>query len=269
MCLESLTRLDYPRDRFEVIVVDDGSDTPVGNRIDPAGYPYALLILPQPHAGPATARNTGAAHAGGVFLAFMDDDCVPAPDWLTALAARFADAPDCAVGGRTVNALPDNACATASQLLVDYLYEYYNQDPDHARFLTSSNLAFPADRFRAVGGFDGAFPLAAAEDRELCDRWRQHGYRMIYAPEAVVHHAHTMTLRNFWQQHVNYGRGARRFHRIHARCRQEWIRVKPLSFYWNLLRYPFARPTGRRAPVIAFLLAVSQTATVCGYIRER
>jgi hypothetical protein len=66
--------------------------------------------------------------AKGQFLAFTDDDCRPAADWLQALAQRFATAPDHAVGGRTVNALTNNPYTTASQLIVDFVYAYYNAD---------------------------------------------------------------------------------------------------------------------------------------------
>src|SRR3990172_7747823 len=87
----------------------------------------------QRNAGPASARNTGAAQARGEFLAFTDDDCRPAPDWLRGLALRLTQSPDCVIGGRTTNALPDNPYSSASQLLIDYLYSYYNADPDRAR----------------------------------------------------------------------------------------------------------------------------------------
>src|SRR5919109_3753697 len=49
------------------------------------------------------------------------------------------------------------------------------------------------------GGFDTTF--RTSEDRDLCDRWLHHAYRMIYAPEVIVSHAHPLTLRTFWRQH--------------------------------------------------------------------
>jgi GT2 family glycosyltransferase len=150
-------------------------------------------------------------------LAFTDDDCRPAPDWLSTLGVRFAGAPDHAVGGRTLNALPDNRYSAASQLLIDYLYAYYNANGGLARFFASNNVALPRDRFHAVGGFDDRWPLAGGEDRELCDRWLQGGHGMLYAPEAVVYHAHPLTLRTFCRQHFNYGRGAYYYHRARAR----------------------------------------------------
>jgi glycosyltransferase involved in cell wall biosynthesis len=267
-CLQSLTRLDYPRDRFGVIVVDDGSETPLESVIAPFRKQLDLMLLMQANSGPAAARNTGAAHAKGEFLAFTDDDCTPASDWLQTLAVRLAGMPDCAIGGRTVNALPDNLYSTASQMLVDYLYEYYNADPNQARFLTSNNLAVSAGLFQEMGGFETTFPLAAGEDRELCDRWLNHGLRMTYAPEALVYHAHTLTFHTFWKQHFNYGRGASCFHRLRARRGQGRVRLEPLSFYMNLLRHPLSRKQGWRAGLLAALLVVSQGANAAGFVWE-
>ena len=265
-CLQSVACLDYPRDRFEVIVVDDGSETSPESVVASFQGRLDVTLLTQPHAGPATARNTGAARAKGEFLTFTDDDCAPAPDWLQTLAVRFATAPQHAIGGRTLNELSDNPYSTASQLLIDYLYAYYNSDSNQARFFTTNNLAMPRDRFHNIGGFDTTFPRAAAEDRDLCDRWLQHGYRMIYAPEVLVYHAHALTFRTFWRQHFSYGRGAFRFHQARTRRGSGRLRVEPVSFYVDLLRYPISRARGMQALLFVVLLVVSQVANVTGFL---
>ena len=107
-------------------------------------------------------------------------------------------------GGQSFNALPTNPYSTASQLLISYLYSYYNGRSSQARFFASNNLAFPADGLRAIGGFDATYTRTAGEDRELCDRWLTDGRRKLYAPDAVVYHAHALTFRTFWRQHFNY-----------------------------------------------------------------
>lgn len=264
-CLESLTKLEYPRDRFEVVVVDDGSKMPLTDAIERFSNTLNVILLSQPNSGPASARNTGAFRAKGQFLAFTDDDCTPASTWLENLASRFAKAPDHAVGGRTINALTENPYSTASQILIDYIYEYYNVDADHARFFASNNLAFPAERFREIGGFNSGFRLVAGEDRELCDRWLHRGYQMTYAPEAEIYHTHQLGFRSFWQQHFNYGRGAFDFHRARAARNQLPMKVEPFSFYSNLLRYPFLKSSGRTAIWISILLGLSQIANVAGF----
>jgi glycosyltransferase involved in cell wall biosynthesis len=264
-CLQSLSLLDYPRDHFEVIVVDDGSEKPPETVIDDFCDRLDVVLLAQSHQGPATARNTGAARAKGQFLAFTDDDCEPAPEWLQALASRFAATPDCAVGGRTLNALHNNPCSTASQMLVDYLYDYYNRDPHKAVFFTSNNLALPADRFRTIGGFDTTFSYAAGEDREFCDRWLNRGYPMIYVPEALVRHSHFLGCRTFCKQHFNWGRGAFLFHQVRARRAQGHHKFEPVRFYLNLLRYPFSQGQTKRPLLLALLLLVSQGTNAAGF----
>src|SRR5262245_33694862 len=98
-CLEALASIDYPRDRFEAIVVDDGGDPPAGVSAEGFDRAMAVSVLRQSHAGPAAARNLGAARARGDFLAFTDDDCAPERSWLRSLASRLESAPDALVGG--------------------------------------------------------------------------------------------------------------------------------------------------------------------------
>jgi len=268
VCLAALASLAYPRSHFEVIVIDDGSRTSVEpvtsafrNRLD-------LTLLTQPNAGPAAARNNGAARARGRFLAFTDDDCAPAPDWLLKLAERFEVTPDLLIGGRTINALTDNVYSTASQTIISYLYEYYDADGDNAHFLASNNIAVPTARFRTLDGFDEGYPRAAAEDRDLCVRWRHRGYGMIYAPEAIVYHRHLLGFVTFWRQHFGYGRGAYQFHRRRSLHHGESLRLEPLSFYFGLIRYPFLKDISCWPILEAILLVLSQVGNACGFLYE-
>ena len=269
VCLEAMTHLDYPANRFEVIVVDDGSDAPPEAMVTAIRDRLDVTLLTHPHGGPAAARNAGAARAKGDVLAFTDDDCAPAAIWLRAFSDRLDPSGDCAAGGRTLNALSENLYSTASQLLIDYLYAYYNAESAHARFFTSNNLAVPADGFREVGGFDVTFPLPAAEDREFCDRWVHRGHRLVYAPEAVIRHAHSLTLRRFWRQHFDYGRGAFHFHQIRAVRGRHRMRVEPAAFYTGLLLHPLARAPRRHALRLLALTVLSQIANTTGFLAEK
>ena len=160
-------------------------------------------------------------------------------------------------------------CSSASQLLIEYLYDYFNIDVEGGRFFITSNLALPARAFRAIGGFDDSFPLAAAEDRDLCDRWREAGLAMLYADDAVVHHAHALGLRSFCRQHFNYGRGAFHLHCARAKRGESPLRVEPPRFYSRLVGYPFGRAPAARALPLAALMALSQVVYVIGYATER
>lgn len=268
-CLEALARLRYPRDRFEVIVVDDDSPIPAETVAASFLTRLTLTVLTQSRAGPAAARNQGARLAKGDTLVFTDDDCAPAPDLLDALARRMAVTPVAAIGGKTVNALAGNPFASASQLLIDYLYDYHARSGTPYRFFTSNNLALPAARFHDVGGFDESFSRAGAEDREFCGRWRDRGFPLVFAPDVVVYHAHPLTLRGFWRQHVRYGRGAARFHRLRAERTGDSLRIEPLDFYLSLIRYPFTRAGLTKRLLLSTLLLVSQAATTSGFLAHR
>lgn len=270
-CLRALAQQDYPRQRFEVIVVDDGSPEPLDEAIDPYRSRLTLTLLRQTNAGPAAARNMGASVARGTHLAFTDDDCRPRADWLRRLDAAFATDAASMIGGRTVNRLSRNCYSATSQLILDVVYAFYNRDPTAARFFASNNFAMPKRLFDAVGGFDSGFFRAASEDRELCDRWRMHGYTMAYHSEAVVQHLHHLTLRTFCEQHFTYGRGALRYHALRAR-RGSGRMTDDLPFHMQLLRNlrgPFSRMRPSRAMRVLALLVLWQIVNAAGFVYER
>jgi GT2 family glycosyltransferase len=265
-CLRALARMDYPLERFEVVVVDDGSVNSPRNILDQFRESLDLELLEQKNTGPASARNSGARRARGEFLAFTDDDCEPDANWLRALASSFAKSPDRIIGGRTINALPDNLYAETSQAIIEVVYGHFNADPDDARFFASNNFAVSTERFRSMKGFDESF--ITSEDREICARWRSRGLRLSYAPEAIVYHAHDLTLRTLWRQHFGYGRGARRFHS--ALAAREGGRFKPdAGFYMKLLRSSASHARKARAAQLTALMLWSQVANAAGFFYEK
>lgn len=266
-CLKALSRLNYPHDRFEVIVVGNGGGIPLNPVVAAYRRECSVSLLEQPSADLSRARNTGAAIAKGEFLAFTADDCAPAADWILNLAARFAADPDCALGGSVISALPCNSFSTASHLLIMYLYEHYNADHQSARFFTPNNFAVPTHLYRAVGAFDVSFVTATGEDREFCDRWIHSGYHMVYAPEAVVTHTHPLTFLSFCRQHFRYGRGTFRYRLLRARRDRTHLTIEPPGFYFDLLRYPLTVAQTQKSRM-AMLLGISQIANAAGFLWE-
>ena len=263
-CLESVTRLDYPREGFEILVVDDGGTADLGPVIEASG----ARLLRQANQGPAAARNTGAGEARGDFLAFTDDDCRPGRNWLRALERPLEANPEALAGGATINGLIENPYATASQMLCDHIMGYYHSRRHPLRFFTTNNLAVAAGPFRQRGGFSVSFRMAASEDRELCDRWLGLGGEMIYALEAKVWHYHEMGLGEFLRQHYDYGRGALHFRRVRRHRTKEPIRLERPDFYLRMVVSPFqSRPAGKAA-VLASLLVLSQAASAAGFLHE-
>jgi GT2 family glycosyltransferase len=268
-CLAALARQSYPRELYEVIVADDGSGDPPHAVVSRYADRLSVTLVEAPHGGPGAARNAGAARARGTYLAFTDDDCEPAADWLAALARHFDRHPGAAFGGRVENALGANPFATASQLLMSYLYDYYAPATrDRRRFFTTNNLALPARAFAALGGFDRVDIRETAEDRDLCDRWIRSGGELAYAHDAEVRHWHELALGSFWRQHYHYGRGAVYFHRARRRRAADAVDLEPPTFYLGMLDYPRRRGLGWRAPMQAGLLTLTQVAYVTGYVVE-
>ena len=257
-CLRALAQVDYPSGLWELIVVDDGG----GVVVDEPGPP--LTLLRRPPGGPASARNAGIAAAGGDYIAFTDDDCEPDAGWLASFADGFDRFPDAMLGGRIVNALPANVFSGASQRVTDLVYAHYNRDPGGCRFFASNNLALPREALMALGGFDAdRFPFAS-EDRDLCDRWRAAGARMVYLPDALVRHRHELDLIGFCRQHFEYGRGAARYHAARAQ-RGSGRLSDEMSFHLDARLWASAaaaRPAG------VALLAVWQLCNALGFACE-
>jgi glycosyltransferase involved in cell wall biosynthesis len=262
-CLSALSRVQFPRDRFEVIVVDDGSPIDLAPVIAPYRAMMKVRLIRQSNAGPSAARNHGAERARGRFLAFTDDDCAVSPQWLSALAEALLKREDQLVGGRTVNALGRNLCASASQLILDVVHDHFGRDGDSYRFFASNNMAMSAERYRLMEGFDVTF--RTSEDRDFCDRWRAAGWTLAYAPEARMDHAHQMGVRDFFRQHYAYGRGAWRFHRVRSRRGSGRFEIQG-SFYWHCFRQ--AAGEGGHAAGLMAMLSIWQLANALGFFRQ-
>jgi glycosyltransferase involved in cell wall biosynthesis len=266
-CLDAIGLLDYPRDGFEVVVVsDEANSTSVTIAVGHLAT-LPLRVVNQDHSGPARARNTGAAATTGEFLLFLDDDCAPAPDWLRQWDLHASRHPGSAAGGGTRNALRNNLYSSATHALVEYMQQSSDAGKSDLAFLASNNLCLPADRFRALGGFSTTFPLAAAEDRDFCDRWRTRGWPLLRAELAVVHHAHQLTFSGFWRQQRNYGRGAFQLHRERL-ARNQLAGIGHLEFYVNLILFPWNRENPWRALLLSTLLVLAQVASATGYAGE-
>jgi GT2 family glycosyltransferase len=261
-CLAALAAADYPPGRFETVVVDDSAGPEIGRVAAAAPAAAAVEVVRAHGRGPSSARNAGAGAARGRYVAFTDDDCEPAPRWLTEFERALEANPGAAAGGRTRNGVTGDSAAAASQLVIDAVHAQFNRDPAAPRFFASYNVAFPAAAFRDLGGFDERFRYA--EDRELCARWVASGHRFVHAPDALVLHMRRLALRDFWRQHYGYGRGAWTFAR--ARAGDPAAGADRANVLRELLAGAH-RQDARRAPVVAYL-ALSQLATGAGFGRE-
>jgi len=266
--LDALAGQEYPTGRFETILVDDGGSSSLEAVVAPYRERLCATLMRVPHSWPAAARQAGVDVARGELLAFTDDDCRPATGWLPALERSALATPGAAIGGPVVNALNANLYSEATHLVVRELCQLLCTEQGEPRYLTTTNIAFPAERFRAIGGLDRTWRLSGGEDRELCCRWERAGHRIVFAPDALVGHAHHLDLVSFLRQHFNYGRGAFRFRYTAAGRSVRRIAFENWRFYARLLGSSLASFPPPRAAAVAGLVACSQLANAAGFVRE-
>jgi predicted dehydrogenase/GT2 family glycosyltransferase len=265
--LEALACQRLPRDAFEVIVVDDSGAGSIADIVHAFADRLDVRLLVEPHRGCAGARHAGSTRATGSHLVFIDDDCVPEPGWLLELRRACLAHPGAAVGGAVLNGLPDNPYSEASHLVVDALMERGRRGA--TAFFSTNNVAFPAERFREIGGMDPGWGIAGGEDRDLCWRWVRRRFPMVKADAAIVRHQHPLALGTFWRQHYHYGRGACKLRRRVGERQAGAIPFESGAFYAQLMLRPLGQHRPARALVLSALILLSQAATAAGFTRER
>jgi glycosyltransferase involved in cell wall biosynthesis len=265
-CLSSLAAHSYPRDRWELIVVEDGDQEPLDEMMLSFRDRLPLRWFRVPHAGCGGAKNAGASQARGHYLVFTDDDCLFCPDWLSRYEEHFERAGHCLVAGCAVNPRKANPYSDASQELVNYLLERSNAAPHEATLAIGNNFGVPAQGFRELGGFDPCYFPMGGEDRDFAACWVAAGWRIVYAPDIVVEHAQVLTFWSLLRQQYYYGRGALIFHRLEARRRGRWVRLPSPAFYFSLFLRPWHVGAGRRAALMCLLFLWAQFAHFAGYL---
>jgi GT2 family glycosyltransferase len=183
--LEALRVQTLTADRFEVVVVDNGSDPPIrfalGREQARGGLRLRRLRL-ETTAGPASGRNQGWQQAVAPLVAFTDDDCQPSSGWLGALLAAATEHPGAVLQGPTLPA-PDELHRDG---LLSHTVRIERLGPQYE----TCNIAYPRALLEALGGFDERFGLQpAGEDTDLAWRAIAAGHETVFVPAAVVHYS--------------------------------------------------------------------------------
>jgi GT2 family glycosyltransferase len=178
--LRSLIAQDWPRDRFEIIVVHNATpdDTAAMVARIAAVSPVPIAYFATAYSGPGPSRHFGAHQARGDILAFTDDDCEATPGWIAAGAAAIGRGL-ALVQGRT---LPHPG---QPRRLLEKTVSVTGPTP----YFETCNIFYDAAAFRAVGGFPEDFrERFYGEDTALGWAVRVAGHPTGYAPDALVHH---------------------------------------------------------------------------------
>lgn len=191
LLVRCLSALAQQTDRaFDVVLVDDGSTDDTVRQVTEAEWPFAWTLLSVANGGPARARNLGirvadeqraaAGDDGEWWVAFLDDDVVPAPGWVAAIRREVADHPEAEV-------LVGKTTATTLALPTVFSHQLTVLSPPSGPFPTC-NLAVRRDVFQRWGGFDRLFPYPAYEDTDWAVRVRRAGVVPRFVPAMAVDH---------------------------------------------------------------------------------
>jgi GT2 family glycosyltransferase len=176
--LGSLAAQDLERERFEVIVVDNGSRD--GSAEVAAGRGARVVTEPQPNR--SRARNAGVRAARADVLAFIDADCVATPQWLGALLRCRGRAPLVAGPVKIETHTPPNAIER-----FESAWRFDQESGVKQGWAATANLMAERAAFDAIGGFDTEYPHIG-EDVDFCVRAGRAGFGLAYCQEAVVLH---------------------------------------------------------------------------------
>jgi cellulose synthase/poly-beta-1,6-N-acetylglucosamine synthase-like glycosyltransferase len=170
-----------------------------------------VVVIPTGHVSPAIKRDMGAERSKGEFLAFIDDDAYPQPNWLSVALPLFSDPNVCGAGGPQLTPPNDtfwqkvSGAVFLSGLNGTLVNRYYpGKCVAETDDWPSVNLLVRKSDFLAVGGFDSAY--WPGEDTKLClDLTKQLKKRILYSPEMLVFHHRRAGFLKHLKQTGNYG----------------------------------------------------------------
>jgi len=173
--ITKLLQIDYPKDKYEIIVVDNGS---TDNSLEVVKK-FDVTIINDPSSKVGGVRNTGTEIAKGEIYAFLDSDCLVGDQWLSAAVKTFKDSNVGAVGGSLL--LRENPSWVEKAWAINNVAK-----EGKTSSLMGGSFILKADLFNRVGKFDKL--INAGEDTKLSNRITQKGKQLLFVRECAVVH---------------------------------------------------------------------------------
>jgi len=201
---------------IEIIIVGDGR----GNGIDSSQLTQfnffkgkIRLFNQEQRTGVAGARNKAIEMSNGDVILFIDDDCIPAKDWVYRMIAMFESNPQMVgIGGRVLPLPVGNNIINCYYNSVNRLQKpIFNRNNEIVTIVTA-NCGFRLQELKSIGGFDSKIfnchPMGG-EDIDLTIRLNKKGYLLGYNHNAVVYHKYPTSFKSIIRKYFLYGRGMR------------------------------------------------------------
>lgn len=193
--IKSLLEQNYPKNHYEIIIVDDGST----DRTVEVASKFPIRVIKNKHHGPAFQRNFGAKKAKGGILLFTDSDCIPEKDWIKNMVKPFENPGVVGVSGtyKTLNKKSFMARFSGYEIKKSHLGMQKQESID---FIGTFSAGYRKNIFMKFGGFSTKFKTSSGEDPELSYRIAKSGLKMVFQQTAVVAHPHPATLWKYLKQ---------------------------------------------------------------------
>ena len=242
--VESLCVQTYPKNNYEIIVVDDGSTDNTAQCIEELknNYPLNLQYFSQDNKGPSAARNLGIKHARGDIVAFIDSDCIAADNWIEEII-RFYDNDKVAGVGGKIEAVP--TALTASRYCAYIrMHEKPKIDKTGVAYLITGNASFIKSALKRAGGFDERYNFPGGEELDLCYRLKRCKYSFRFNSKAIVYNSHKQGLKALLKSYFNYGKGdsfliLRKLSKWEMSVKVTLLLMKNVTFIIRFFKIPF------------------------------
>jgi len=200
-CLDGILKQTYPLD--EILIIDDGSTDKTVEIV--SNYPVRV-IRHGTNKGLAAARNTGFKNACGEYVASLDADCVPEPDWLEKLMKNFTEENIAGVGGKLIEKYTNTL---ANKWRAVHMRQNMGDEKIiNSGYLFGSNNVFERRAVEEIGYYNEKY-RTNYEDVDLSNRLKEKGYTLIYDPEAEVYHLLKDTISSLLDRSWRWGHADR------------------------------------------------------------